>query len=136
MRKMPCSSTTKPEPRLPATHWTWGFPHLVWKNHRLRTLCLDDQNKGASVWLAYGVQLADPGTVCSQVDASKGTLCQVFPFPFGPTTLRKLGNPTWAAARISTSPLKHKHMATGQNPNRTPGEHPNPTTKIGSNTGG
>ena len=27
-------------------------------------------------------------------------------------------------------------MAMGQNPNRTPSEHPNPTTKIGSTNGG
>ena len=27
-------------------------------------------------------------------------------------------------------------MAMGQNPNRTPSKHPNPTTKIGSNMGG
>ena len=27
-------------------------------------------------------------------------------------------------------------MAMSQNPNRTPGEHPNPTTKIGSQMGG
>ena len=31
----------------------------------------------------------------------------------------------------------HDHiMAMGQNPNRTPSEHPNPTTKIGSKLGG
>ena len=28
------------------------------------------------------------------------------------------------------------YMVTGQKPNRTPSEHPNPTTKIGSNMGG
>ena len=28
------------------------------------------------------------------------------------------------------------HVAVGQNPNRTPSEHPNPTTKIGSKMGG
>ena len=28
------------------------------------------------------------------------------------------------------------HVAMGQNPNRTPSEHPNPTTKIGSKMGG
>ena len=32
--------------------------------------------------------------------------------------------------------LSHTQMAMGQNPNRTPSEHPNPTTRIGSKTGG
>ena len=32
--------------------------------------------------------------------------------------------------------MKHFYMAMGQNPNRAPGEHPNPTTKIGSKMGG
>ena len=32
--------------------------------------------------------------------------------------------------------LTHSHMAMGQIPNRTPREHPNPTTKIGSKMGG
>ena len=42
--------------------------------------------------------------------------------------------------QIQTTNPNHRpdgnRMAMGQNPNRTPSEHPNPTTKIGSKMGG
>ena len=37
---------------------------------------------------------------------------------------------------LSLPTLPHHHLAMGQNPNRSPSEHPNPTTKIGSKLGG
>ena len=37
---------------------------------------------------------------------------------------------------LKLKPKPYGHMAMGQKPNRTPSEHPNPTTKIGSKMGG